>query len=257
MPKDKRKTKSAKKNYCSEARRADQTGYELSFLKNLSTPELRDLAKDQGVFDAGLMGRSALLNRLSGRLIRAYLYAPFGAVWGILVGTIKVISWPVRLLLKQSKSPTARRISESSARGREAADMPAGGRGEIIVFMSSPRPASSLATGKWVDLRSDVQRSNAKRAHSHLEPADEKIAQELAQLSSSLGEQDRTIGGVVIGVGGKSSDPRCKRMREIGKFLCSHGGSDRMDLICSRVAVLCGTTTWCRLNWEGVCGWDV
>src|SRR5579862_4493706 len=82
-----------------------------------------------------------------------------------------------------------------------------------------------FGTGKAVDLRSAVERSNEKRAQTPLEPEDERIAQELAKLSRELALAEKS-GPVDIKPGGKSSDPRCRRMRQIGEFLCSHGGSD-------------------------------
>jgi hypothetical protein len=112
-----------------------------------------------------------------------------------------------------------------------------------------------------VDFRSDDERANEKRAQTPLEAADETIAQELAQLSRELtkiADVPSWEGGRPIEratPGSKSPDPQCKRIREIGEFLCSHGGSNRMDLICYRVAVLARTSRWCRVNWQRVCGW--
>lgn len=122
-----------------------------------------------------------------------------------------------------------------------------------MVGFSSSSIAPCTVTGKIVDLRSPAERNNEARARTPLEPDDEKIAQELACLSREL----ELAGNVDIKPRGKSSDPRCRRMREIGEFLCSRGGTDRMDLICYRVIALTHSSTWCRLTWEGVCGWEV
>jgi hypothetical protein len=99
---------------------------------------------------------------------------------------------------------------------------------------------------KIVDHRSDDERNNEQRAQSALDEADEKIAQNLAALTRQLETLDYRT---------DLYKELCKQVREIGEFLCSHGGSDRMDLICYRVAVLAVTSQHCRRNWSGVCGW--
>jgi len=99
---------------------------------------------------------------------------------------------------------------------------------------------------KYVDLRSEENQRNEDRAKYPLDNNDEKIAAELAKLSLKLQE---------LNDNSSSYRKACKRIRKIGESLCSNGGSNRMDLICYRVYFLIGTSHYCRINWDGICGW--
>jgi hypothetical protein len=122
-------------------------------------------------------------------------------------------------------------------------DMPAAGETKGI-------PETRTDT-RIVDLRPAVARQRENRAQRSLDVDDEKIAQELARLSTELSELEPSILTYESGKAKVLGD----EIRKIGKILCSNGGPDRMDLICYRVYFLCGTSRHVRRNWDGICGW--
>ena len=115
----------------------------------------------------------------------------------------------------------------------------------ISGYISSFASRRDLGQGT-VSYLSDANRARAKRAHRPLDGDDERVANELAALSKELDG---------LGYHSEMFKVGCGKVREIGEFLCSNGGSDRMDLICHRVAVMHGHSRNLERNWAGICGW--
>ena len=98
-----------------------------------------------------------------------------------------------------------------------------------------------------IDMRSPQEKAREARALEPLDEADEKVARELAQLSLQIRPLKYAT---------EPYDEVAAQIRRIGEDLCANGGTDRMDLICYRVAALCRTSRYVRMNWDGVCGWQ-
>ncbi len=98
-----------------------------------------------------------------------------------------------------------------------------------------------------VDLRPVSCREREERARSPLGREDERIALMLSKLSKKLSQLDRDT---------NKYSKLIAKIRKIGEYLCSNGGTDRMDLICYRVYFLYGSSKYVRQNWDGICGWQ-
>ena len=98
-----------------------------------------------------------------------------------------------------------------------------------------------------VDLRSDKEREMESRAKLSLSNEDELLAQKLCKLihqahtkySTNKDAYEKTI----------------SEIKEIGKYLCENGGSDRMVQVAYRVQALGARVRDCELFWEDICGW--
>jgi len=105
------------------------------------------------------------------------------------------------------------------------------------------------------DLRREKEIEIQTRAQSSLDAEDERLAGEV--LFWIRLAHDQYNRGDRAGY-----DISRKKVREIGEFLCSNGGSERMALIAYRVQALAnmsGYSTRTRdveLFWDGICGWQ-
>lgn len=184
-----------------------------------------------------LLGVAVLLVGM-GLLPIALVSHGFWRAVGVIVGAglillavvLFAVSWPV--LLKQyggladAKRPAPVRPAPPTLR-----TVPLSDGGEALV----------------VDLRSEANRQREVRARQPLDPDDEALARQLMQLAFNLQ-------GLKSGT--EPHDEVCQMIRAIGEQICANGGSDRMDLICYRVAQLGAPSRYVRINWSGICGWQ-
>jgi hypothetical protein len=114
----------------------------------------------------------------------------------------------------------------------------------LVGVMPALQPAPLGETIK--DYRSVDEVQLAQRAQQPLKDADEIFAMQLLASQSGV-SWPLQIGG---------NDKALNRIRELGEFICEHGGRWRMVLIAYRFKALGGNSRSLEHEWQGICGWQ-